>query len=153
MFRMLASMECINGHDAVVQGMFSGALLVLLALTRAHPGQIMVFDDGAALAAGQDDGSVHDVGQHGAAEALELEGQLVELLLADVVGPALAVGQLLPQVYLCSSSGQAQAYCKYACWQFGISATCDDAVLNYRMSLLPELPAVACLLALGSVLQ
>ena len=45
--------------------MFLGALLVLLALARAHPGQIVVLDNGAALAAGQDDGGVQDVGQHG----------------------------------------------------------------------------------------
>ncbi len=61
-------------------------------------------DDSAALAPGYDDGGVDEVGQHRAGEALELEGEVVELLLCQVVLPPLAVCQPLAQVHLCTRS-------------------------------------------------
>lgn len=75
------------------------------AALHSHPGEIVVADDSAPLAPGYDDGAVDQVGQHRAGEALELEGQVVELLLCQIVLPSLAVRQPLAQVHLCMRPG------------------------------------------------
>lgn len=66
----------------------------------AHPSEVCVYDGGAALTAGKNDSGVDYVCQHGAGEVVELEGQIMELLLCDVVLPALPVRQPLSQMHL-----------------------------------------------------